>query len=60
MSQGEQDYREISATSYNKPGHTTQGFLPDNKTEKKILIYSIIPKTKTVCLNITYRITRYY
>jgi hypothetical protein len=30
--------REISATSYNKLGHITQGLLPDDKTKKKILI----------------------
>jgi hypothetical protein len=38
MLQETQDYKEISATSYNKLGYTTRGFLPDNKTEKKILI----------------------
>jgi hypothetical protein len=38
MLQETQNYREISATSYNKLGHTTRGFLPDNKTKKKILV----------------------
>jgi hypothetical protein len=38
MSQEIQGYRKISATSYNKLGHTTQGFLLDNKTKKKILV----------------------
>jgi hypothetical protein len=33
-----QNYKEISATSYNKLRHTTRDFLPDNKTKKKILI----------------------
>jgi hypothetical protein len=33
-----QGRREISAISYNKLGHVTRGFLPDNKTEKKILV----------------------
>jgi hypothetical protein len=33
-----QDYREVSAISYNKLKHTTQGFSPDSKTKKKILI----------------------
>jgi hypothetical protein len=32
------NYREISATSYNKLGHIIRGLLPDNKTEKEILI----------------------
>jgi hypothetical protein len=38
MLQETQDYREISATSYNKLGHTTRDLLPDSKTKKKILI----------------------
>jgi hypothetical protein len=31
-----QDYREISAISYNKLGHTTQGSSPDGKAKKEI------------------------
>jgi hypothetical protein len=38
MLQEIQDYREISATSYNKPKHITRNFLLDNKTKKEILI----------------------
>jgi hypothetical protein len=38
MSQEIQSRREISTISYNKLGHTTRGFLPDNKTEKEILV----------------------
>jgi hypothetical protein len=38
MSREIQGYREISAISYNKLGHTTQGLLLDGKAEKKILI----------------------
>jgi hypothetical protein len=33
-----QGYREISTISYNKLGHTTRDPLPDNKTEKDILV----------------------
>jgi hypothetical protein len=33
-----QNYKEISAISYNKLRHTTRGFLPNSKTEKEILI----------------------
>jgi hypothetical protein len=33
-----QGYRKISIISYNKPGHTTRGFLPDGKTKKEILV----------------------
>jgi hypothetical protein len=33
-----QGYREVSATSYNKSGHTTRSPLPDGKAEKKILV----------------------
>jgi hypothetical protein len=33
-----QGYREVSATSYNKLGHTTQGPSPDSKAEKEILV----------------------
>jgi hypothetical protein len=38
MLREEQDYREISITSYNKLKHTARGLLPDNKTEKEILV----------------------
>jgi hypothetical protein len=38
MLQKTQNYREISATSYNKLGHATRGLLLDNKTKKKILV----------------------
>jgi hypothetical protein len=38
MLREEQGYKEISATSYNKLGHTTRGLLLDNKTKKKILV----------------------
>jgi hypothetical protein len=38
MLQEIQGHREISTASYNKLGHTTRGFLPDDKTEKKILV----------------------
>jgi hypothetical protein len=38
MLQEIQDCRKVSATSYNKPGHTTQGPLLDSKTEKEILV----------------------
>jgi hypothetical protein len=38
MSQEIQGRKEVSAISYNKLGHITQGLSPDNKTEKKILV----------------------
>jgi hypothetical protein len=38
MLQEIQNRREVSATSYNKLKHTTQGPSPDNKAEKKILV----------------------
>jgi hypothetical protein len=38
MLQETQNYREISAISYNKLGYTTRGFSLDSKTEKEILI----------------------
>jgi hypothetical protein len=38
MLQETKDRREISATSYNKSGHTTRGPLLDNKTKKEILV----------------------
>jgi hypothetical protein len=38
MLQETKNYKKISATSYNKLEHTTQGFLSDGKTEKEILI----------------------
>jgi hypothetical protein len=38
MLQEIQSYKEISAISYNKLGHTTRGFLLDSKTKKKILV----------------------
>jgi hypothetical protein len=38
MSREIQNRRKISATSYNKLGHTIQNFSPDSKTEKEILI----------------------
>jgi hypothetical protein len=37
-SQEIQNYREISAISYNKPGYTTRDPSPDSKTKKEILI----------------------
>jgi hypothetical protein len=67
MSQELQDSRKISAISYNKPGHTTRGPSLDSKTEKKYWYnikssngYLITLKTKQDCLNIIYRIIRYY
>jgi hypothetical protein len=33
-----QNYKEISATSYNKLGHATRGPLLDSKTKKEILV----------------------
>jgi hypothetical protein len=38
MSRKIQSCKEISATSYNKLGHTTRGPLPDGKAEKNILV----------------------
>jgi hypothetical protein len=38
MLQEIQGCRKVSAISYNKPRHTTRGFLLNNKTKKEILI----------------------
>jgi hypothetical protein len=38
MLQEVQNYREVSATSYNKLGHIIQSLLLDNKTKKNILV----------------------
>jgi hypothetical protein len=38
MLQEIQNYREVSAISYNKLGHTTRGLSLDNKIKKEILI----------------------
>jgi hypothetical protein len=38
MLQEIQNYKEISATSYNKLKYTTRGPSPDSKTKKEILI----------------------
>jgi hypothetical protein len=38
MLQEIQNRREISTTSYNKPGYTTRSLSPDGKTEKEILV----------------------
>jgi hypothetical protein len=38
MLQETQNYKEVSATSYNKLGHTTRSPLPDSKAEKEILV----------------------
>jgi hypothetical protein len=38
MLQEIQNYREISAISYNKLKHITRNLSPDNKTKKKILV----------------------
>jgi hypothetical protein len=38
MLQETKNRKEISAISYNKLGHATQGLLLDSKTEKKILV----------------------
>jgi hypothetical protein len=38
MLQETQGYREVSATSYNRPGHATQSLLLNSKTKKEILV----------------------
>jgi hypothetical protein len=38
MLQETQNYRQVSAISYNKLEHITRGFSPDGKTKKEILV----------------------
>jgi hypothetical protein len=33
-----QNHKEVSATSYNKPGNATRGPPPDGKAKKEILV----------------------